>query len=171
MTQSMTRLRGMMANALNCPVCQARFYPFRVNQIYCSVACRARNNKVTSRASYYRRKSSISTATERKARLKKYGLTQDEYNTQLARQGGGCLICGNKPYKKRLAIDHDHACCGPRRSCGKCRRGLLCQNCNLKLFSWICKESQFGTNHAIRVLERAIAYLKRELPEQEKWRD
>jgi hypothetical protein len=29
-----------------------------------------------------------------------------------------------------LAVDHNHGCCPGEKSCGKCVRGLLCDNCN-----------------------------------------
>jgi hypothetical protein len=68
--------------------------------------------------------------------LRKTGITQERYDAMLAAQGGVCAICG-KPerYKargstRRLAVDHDHACCPGTRSCGRCIRGLLCNFCN-----------------------------------------
>ena len=30
-------------------------------------------------------------------------------------------------------VDHFHGCCGPTRSCVKCRRGLLCNRCNFEM--------------------------------------
>ena len=60
----------------------------------------------------------------RKTQLKKYGLTQSQYNDLLARQGGHCAICvvAECPTGRSFAVDHDH-------STGKVR-GLLCSNCN-----------------------------------------
>lgn len=60
---------------------------------------------------------------ERAGHLKrKYGLTLEHYEEILADQGGGCAICGRKPGKISLHIDHDH-------STGQIR-GLLCFRCN-----------------------------------------
>lgn len=51
-----------------------------------------------------------------------YGLSLDEYDAMLVRQGGGCAVCGALPDGRRLHIDHDH-------ETGKVR-GLLCSGCN-----------------------------------------
>lgn len=64
---------------------------------------------------------------ERSAYLKrKYGITVEEYDAMLARQGGGCGICGSPPSDSiSLHIDHDHRT-------GRIR-GLLCFVCNSSL--------------------------------------
>jgi hypothetical protein len=63
--------------------------------------------------------------------LKKYGMTMDDYMDMEEKQNKFCKICGGpEKYKKRLSVDHDHACCSGPTSCGKCIRGLLCSNCN-----------------------------------------
>lgn len=62
-------------------------------------------------------------------RLAAYGLSIEEYDTLLNRQGGKCAICHTtQPYKtvlRRFYVDHDH-------KTGKVR-GLLCCACN----SWL----------------------------------
>jgi hypothetical protein len=89
----------------------------------------------------------------------RYNLSASGYTRLLASQSGGCAICGIKPGSKRLAVDHDHACCPGRRSCGGCIRGLLCKRCNFYLLGQICKETSKGRVHAVSVLWRAIHYL------------
>lgn len=43
---------------------------------------------------------------------KQYGLTIEDYNKILEDQGGVCRICKKPPKpNRRLAVDHDHACC------------------------------------------------------------
>ena len=39
-----------------------------------------------------------------------YGLTEEDYNNLLEKQGGGCAICGKTKEQegKYLAVDHDH---------------------------------------------------------------
>jgi hypothetical protein len=85
------------------------------------------------------------------------------YDSQLALQNGRCAICGKPAINRKfgkLHLDHDTSCCpyqfspaGKRkmlRSCGKCRRGLLCNNCN----------SVLPGIENLRLLESAIAYLR-----------
>jgi hypothetical protein len=60
-----------------------------------------------------------------------YGLSLDRYQALLAAQNGKCANLGCKSETpKRFHVDHNHACCPGRRSCGKCVRGLLCGPCN-----------------------------------------
>jgi hypothetical protein len=75
---------------------------------------------------------------DRRGNLKaKFGLTLEDYDRMLAGQGGGCAICGTaKPGGRHdtfFQVDHDHACCPGKKSCGKCVRALLCAKCNLGL--------------------------------------
>ena len=51
-----------------------------------------------------------------------YDLAPGEYAERLAEQGGACAICGKKPRRRRLAVDHDHT--------SNQVRGLLCLFCN-----------------------------------------
>lgn len=85
--------------------------------------------------------------------LKKYGITQADYEVMLAEQGGGCAICGSTDAqnhtvfakhgtKSSLHVDHDHVT-------GKVR-GVLCGPCNLGL-------GRFGDDPDR--LRRAAAYL------------
>ena len=54
------------------------------------------------------------------------------YEAALARQGGACAICRTTSPggQGRFHLDHNHACCGRKYTCGKCVRGLLCYACN-----------------------------------------
>jgi hypothetical protein len=64
-------------------------------------------------------------------RMHYYGITAACYDEMLRKQGGGCAICGEQcSTGRRLAVDHDHACCPGDKTCGKCVRGLLCGACN-----------------------------------------
>lgn len=69
--------------------------------------------------------------------LRKYGITLEQRDDLLKKQGGGCAICQTQdPGEKGWALDHDHACCSStenERTCGKCVRGVLCNRCNLAL--------------------------------------
>lgn len=82
-------------------------------------------------------------------RLKKYGITKEQYNQMLQDQGGVCKICSEPPtgfwknnVPKKLCVDHDH-------STNKVR-GLLCDSCNVGL-------GKFRDN--IEILSKAVGYL------------
>ena len=68
-----------------------------------------------------------------------FSITRGQYDSQLAIQGGVCAICGDSESRESngipwlLQVDHDHSCCPGKKSCGKCIRGLLCANCNVRL--------------------------------------
>jgi len=58
--------------------------------------------------------------------IKKYGITEEDYQRMFDEQNGGCAICGGTKGKNgRLHIDHNHAT-------GKVR-GLLCSPCNVAI--------------------------------------
>lgn len=97
---------------------------------------------------------------QRRSRLKKYGLTLEQYDEMLAKQGGVCAIC-KKPETRKgsewLSIDHDHKCCPQTKGCcGKCVRGLLCHNCN----RWLgILEGAWSEQAKTYISERTVARL------------
>lgn len=66
----------------------------------------------------------------RRKRIKRYGLTLEDYDRILAEQGGGCAICGatagsrksRSQERRRLVVDHCHKT--------GVVRGILCGDCN-----------------------------------------
>jgi len=80
----------------------------------------------------------------------KYGITPEEYQEMLARQGGLCAICKNAANPQgiraasRLHIDHDHLT--------QVVRDLLCNSCNNGL-------GRFRDNPAL--LRAAADYIER----------
>lgn len=97
--------------------------------------CRACHNAQT-------RASKIGQGGSRKYHLKRrYGITLDEFDALLAKQGSLCPICLKRP---AAHVDHDHRT-------GKVR-GILCEMCNGGL-------GQFRDDP--ETIERAIEYLER----------
>jgi len=92
---------------------------------------------------------------------RRFGLDLTRYATLLEQQGGVCAICKEPETFVRngrlysLAVDHNHACCPGRKSCGKCIRGLLCRRCNTMLGLY-----EDDPNAIVNVLSQAVIYLK-----------
>lgn len=84
---------------------------------------------------------------KRTERMRKYGITPEDYDAMWEKQKGRCLICGEKKERKgkyySLYVDHNH-------TTGKVR-GLLCQRCNFLI-------GQARDN--VRILRSAIRYLQ-----------
>ncbi|WP_164992282.1 endonuclease domain-containing protein [Streptomyces sp. L2] len=70
-------------------------------------------------------------------RLEQYNVTKEFLRLLLLRQDGRCAVCREVDRSGRaMDIDHDHACCAGRRSCGECVRGLVCNRCNVHALAW-----------------------------------
>ncbi|MEA3057042.1 MAG: hypothetical protein QOD30_2474 [Actinomycetota bacterium] len=97
-----------------------------------------------------RRQDPVRKRKERDGHLRrKYGITVDQYEEMLARQGAVCGICLREPNPNiSLHVDHDH---GPGRI-----RGLTCFRCNQAM-------GAFGEDPAL--LRAAAAYLDEHDPE------
>lgn len=94
----------------------------------------------------------VQTYSRRAAWKQKYGISQQDYDTQLELQGGGCAICGKTPEenKRMLAVDHCHT--------NGHNRALLCTMCNTGL-------GAFGDSPR-RLLEAAKYILRHQKSEE-----
>lgn len=113
-----------------CVICESEFTPNSSQHRMCSQGC-------------------IIVQRRRKSLAAKYDLNQDTFNDLLRAQGNACIICLTKE-ADRWAVDHDHACCIGKKTCGKCIRGILCFKCNTAL--GLFKDS-------LQNISRALAYL------------
>lgn len=103
---------------------------------------RHQNYRKSYAAEYYERTRGKS---QRASWLRRYGITQEDYETLLEKQGGACAICSNPPTEKHFCVDHCH-------ESGKVR-GLLCRHCNAGIGQ--LKDS-------VELVAKALEYLKRE---------
>ena len=111
------------------------------------VAERARNSQ------YYRDNREAQRVRHRNT---KHHISQLWFDSKLAEQDNRCAVC-LRTFEKTPHIDHDHNCCKPSKSCEKCRRDLLCDDCNLGL-------GRFKDDPI--VLGRAIDYLAKHKDKQ-----
>ena len=120
-----------------CPVCNSIFLQPRRKQgggrrsIYCSHNCLkkdwAKKNGVKRKATilkYDNKPENKEKKQERtrKATLRRYTWTEEDFNQALWHQNGKCSGCGNIIDKQSARIDHHH-------KTGQ-TRGLLCDHCN-----------------------------------------
>jgi Autographiviridae endonuclease VII len=79
-----------------------------------------------------------------------YGITVEEYDAMVARQGGRCKICKKKS-NELLYVDHCHATLGIR--------GLLCRHCNFML--GFAKDDPDILEEGSRYLRRFLRKMRR----------
>ncbi len=98
-----------------------------------------------------RNKERFAEVSRRKQLKHRYGITLEEYENMLNKQGGCCAICGSEENNTRgkrrgwnFAVDHCHTTGAVR--------GLLCNNCNRGL--GLLGDTQEGLNRALNYLRR-----------------
>lgn len=74
-------------------------------------------------------------------------MAPEQYAALLDNQGGRCAICGNKPGKYRLAVEHSHYT--------NTIRGLVCLPCNRNLLGALERDPAVLVDR----IDRAIAFL------------
>jgi len=96
----------------------------------------------------------------RKHRLKiQYKWTPEIWESTFESQGRCCAVCeSTEPGKNGWSVDHDHACCSGRISCGKCVRSILCSRCNSGLGSF--RDSPESLRNAAKYIERWKDFMK-----------
>lgn len=67
----------------------------------------------------------------------RYRTSNAAVDKKLRQQKDRCALC-SRPFaelkrRRRPALDHDHTCCSTLPTCGKCNRGMLCDDCNVTL--------------------------------------
>lgn len=81
----------------------------------------------------------------------RYNLTIEEFEKMAV---NGCWLCGAKNSGvKRLHVEHDHKCCGPKKSCGKCIRGIVCNKCNILIGKYETKKMRDDNPHKDKVIQ------------------
>lgn len=75
--------------------------------------------RVANAASYRRQ---VASGQRHRYLLRRFGLSEAQFDALLQIQGGVCAICGGADKQRRLSVDHDHAT--------GLVRGLLCSGCN-----------------------------------------
>jgi hypothetical protein len=111
-----------MPTAKTCRDCRAQGLPLTRLAPYPGPRCKTHDGIVQRERRLARKDRHVETT---------YTLTAAQYEKLYKSQGGRCAGCRRATGAvKRLAVDHDHACCPGPKSCGRCVRGLLCSTCN-----------------------------------------
>jgi len=89
--------------------------------------------------------------SQSQTRYRKHGLTKTQFSDMVNTNGAMCAICGERPWTD---IDHDHRCCPGSYSCGKCVRGLLCNQCNVA--AGLLRDNPGTIRSMLRYIEKSM---------------
>jgi hypothetical protein len=129
-----------------------RYVDRRLAEIAAASSAHVARPKTSAKREYYRKYNRLRRQTlvgrreiARSNLRASHNLSLVEYSDLYRAQAGRCAICDNAmamaydptrtsgkrgPAPDGAHIDHDHACCPGRKSCGRCVRGLLCARCS-----------------------------------------
>lgn len=116
---SLRLLQARKAARKPCEICAGPIPDSRPsNSVYCSPTCKTQAGRSGSTTDRIRQRN--------RNRQHLYGLSNEDFDALLARQGGCCAICSTTEWTGRGPnLDHDHAT--------GTSRGVLCHDCNLGL--------------------------------------
>jgi len=95
-----------------------------------------------------KKKTKIKLNTGKDTNWRRHRLPEQTFKEMVDRYNGKCYACN---INEATNIDHDHECCPGNRSCGKCVRGILCNQCNTAL--GLVKDSKKTLNNLIEYLK------------------
>jgi hypothetical protein len=61
----------------------------------------------------------------------KYRLTVEALAYMWLRQDRKCASCARPLTEPIARVDHDHNCCPGEKTCGRCVRDIICDECNV----------------------------------------
>ncbi|MCE5292915.1 MAG: endonuclease VII domain-containing protein [Nocardiaceae bacterium] len=114
----------------DCKPCAARRYRTNKPRLRAAAAKRDKENRAHNQATQRAWRAKVPEQLQLRRRIQLYKMSVAEFETRLAAQKGRCAACETSFEDQTPHVDHDHACCPGKRSCGKCVRGLLCRRCN-----------------------------------------
>ena len=138
------KMEGLVHTILMTDRLCGKGHPKKAGEVHCKT-CRAATSKKW-----------VSNNPEKRRAIKlksQYNTTPEAVQAKLSKQNNACDICMLPFSANNLpGMDHDHACCSGKNSCGKCLRSLLCSSCNFAIGA---------LNDDVALLEAAIQYLKK----------
>lgn len=114
-----------------CARCKEEFSWYECPSSYCRKCSREIGYESRERISNQLYNGDTSKFDRNKNLLKLYGISLFQFDEMLSGQGGLCFICNIA--SEKWIVDHDHACCPGKKTCGQCVRWILCYKCNAML--------------------------------------
>lgn len=126
-------------NTIHCPICKQAMSPANLGKHL--PVCKTHSTGPFAHLS-------VKQFKQFRIKLRKYGITPDDYLKLLEKQGHACAICGGVEKDSRLYVDHCHST--------EKIRGLLCSPCNLAI--GLFRDNTITMANALDYLEASVPY-------------